>query len=292
VTITSSNDNDHTGDQTLTVTGTVEGADDMTVKSVELTVTDDDVPNGRVRLVLKRSRIDESDDDDADNGNQAQDTLTATLRGGTTFDEDISIAVAVSPAGVVTPADTEGGEDGHQIGTLTINIGEKESDGAGITITATNNTADDGNRVVTVSASIDDADVDDERQPDPVALVIVDDDAAPGAPTGLTATEATANTGVITVSWKAPSNMGKVDGEDPSSVTYVMRHERTSVIGDNDQAFSVVDGQADDDDATLFTFEINNRVASQQEYTVQIRARTDAGDSGIVSAVVTVASGS
>ena len=129
------------------------------------------------------------------------------------------------------------------------------------------------------------------NQPDDVTLVILDDDAKPGAPTSLTATEATANTGDITVSWKAPSSVGMVNGVAPETVTYEMRHERTSVIGDNDQAWVEVSNPTEAEDGTLST-EITNRVASQQEYTVQLRVMTDAGESSVRSAVVRVASGS
>ena len=79
VTITSSNDNAYTGDQTLTVTGTITPPDDdMTVEDpLKLTVTDNDVAYGKIRLVLTPSRIDESDADDDADVNTAQSVVTA-----------------------------------------------------------------------------------------------------------------------------------------------------------------------------------------------------------------------
>ena len=94
VTITSSNDNAYTGDQTLTVTGTITPPDDdMTVKSVDLTVTDNDVAYGKIRLVLDPSRIDESDADTDADVTTAESRVTAMLVGGATFDENVVIAV-------------------------------------------------------------------------------------------------------------------------------------------------------------------------------------------------------
>ncbi len=308
VTITSSNDNVHTGDQTLTVTGTVEGADDMTVKSVELTVTDNDVPNGQVRLVLKRSRIDETDDaaTTGDDNQEAQDTLTATLAGGTTFEEDITIAVTVSPAGVVTPADTDADADGHQIGTLTILAGSRSStlndDGtdkttdATIVIEAVGDNEDEGNTVVTVSGvvSVGGTALDDDHdsQPNAVSLIILDDDAAPGAPQNIDASvdDAAADAdATVTVEWDAPSSLGEVNGTAPTAA-YEYRFEEASVIGR--ESWTAVTATPADDGSVEMTITVAaDSNLRGRTVTVQVRTTSDAGQSSPVPDTVDVPAG-
>ncbi len=284
VTITAINDdNVHNSDRTVTVSGTPEPAsNDIDVESDELTITDDDTPYGQVRLVLKRSRISETDDGDTDNGNQAQDTLTATLVGGTTFDAAISIAVTMAPAEAV---------EGGGTGTLTILAGSRSSalnaDGtaktadAQVVIEAAGDDVDAGNTVVTVSGvvSVDgtELDADDDSQPDDVILVILDDDDAPSAvrnPEVAPTADAADDEYAYELTWDAPSNPGTVNGTAvvPTTLTYEYRVERSSVIGDatwasatSPQAINLVN------DITAITAD-NWR---ERSFTVQVRITGD-----------------
>ena len=244
VTITSVNDNVHTGEETVTVSGTTT-ASGLTIEDAELTVTDDDVPNGRVTLVLAKSRIDETDDTGTTAVSENVDTLTATVVGGTPFDTEVSIAVVVSPAGVVTPADIGGDPaDGHQLGTLTIPAGSRSStllaDGnenttnAEIVITAVGDDQDAGHTVVRVSGTATAAgdDVPKASQPETVNLTIFDDDTAPGAPEGSSVSGVT--TDGFTLSWEAPSGMGELNGTAGAStnITYEVRYTTTAEAND------------------------------------------------------------
>jgi hypothetical protein len=313
VTITSANDNVYTGKETLTVSGTTT-ASGLTVKDAKLTITDNDVPNGQVKLVLRRGQVQETDDANTtgDENQEAQDTLTATLVGGTTFEEDISIAVAVSPAGVVTPTDTDGSEDGQQIGTLTILAGLRSSllnaDGTDkttshqILITAVGDSEDAGNTVVTVSGAItvdpsgtpDELDEDHPSQPDAATLIILDDDAAGSAPQNfeVSVDEAAADAAAtVTLSWNAPKSLGEVDGTAPTAA-YEYRFEEASVIAR--ESWTAVTATPD---ATTGAVEMTFEVATDSNLrgrtiTVQVRTTSNAGESDHVSDTVDLPAGS
>jgi len=261
VTITAINDNVYTGEREVTVSGTPEPASsEIDVESADLTITDDDVPPGAVVLRLAKGRIDESDDVGTTDASENQDTLTAVLVGGTTFDQVVTVTVTVSPDGAVTPADTDGDDaNGQQIGTLTIPAGSRSSllnaDGTDkttdhqIAITAVGDDEDGGNTTVTVSgaATVPDTDADtdtdpdalaDDNQPADVSLVILDDDDAAGPPEDLevarSTTTTTDDTPTYTVTWEAPSNPGTTNGAavDAATLIYQYRFERSEVIGD------------------------------------------------------------
>ncbi len=235
VTITAiDDDNDYDGERDVTVSGTPEPAsNDIDVENAELTITDDDTPPGQFVLSLAKGRIDESDDTETTDASEHIDTVTATLVGGTTFDEEVTIAVTIE-AGDPAVATLSGGT------TLTFAAGARTSTGE-VTITAADNTDDAGNAVVTVSGavSVDGTALDDDHdsQPADVSLVILDDDDSPSAVRNLEAapTEATTDEEyVYTVTWDAPSNPGTTNGTavDATTLTYQYRVERSSVIGD------------------------------------------------------------
>ncbi len=280
VTITAINDNAYTGERKVTVGGTPEPASsDIDVETVELSITDDDVPPGQFRLNLAKGRIDESDDTGTADASENVDTLTATLVGGTTFDEEVTIAVTIEagdPA-VATLAGT----------TLTFTAGARTSTGE-VTITAATNDADDGNAVVTVSGVVSVGgtalDEDHDSQPADVSLVIRDDDEAPSAPTSVSATF-NADSTSISLTWKAPANDGSVNGDDEPTVTYNIRHDRTGVFGATSPAWT--DATASADAQGVFT-ETLTPVANPDdlEYSVEIRTSTSAGMSSAVRVVV------
>ena len=196
VTLTADNDNVHSGDRSVTVTGSMtntQGAGSVTGAS--LTIREDEaLPTAT--LALSRSSIDESG---ADGGS----TVTAGLSGASS--EATVLTVSTSPG-----ADTVAG-DFTQAGTvLTIAAGETSSTGA-VTIAAVDNDADTPNKSVTVSATA--AGGNGVADPSPLTLTVTDDDgpasaertgtprAAPsGAPGGVTVTP---GAGRLAVSWTA-----------------------------------------------------------------------------------------
>ena len=190
VKITSTNDNAYTGDQELTVTGRLSPPDDdMTVKSATLTVTDNDVPFGKVTLVLSETSIGETvaGATATDARSRGTTTLSATLVGGETFEEAVTVTLDDVATDIV---------EGLQSATLTIPADARTSVtrdndgniiGGTITITAVDDT-DDDTEVVVISGTASDGGVTTfpkASQPADVNLIITDDDVAPGAPTAL-----------------------------------------------------------------------------------------------------------
>ena len=276
VTITAANDNVYRGERKVTVSGDPSG-DDMTVKSATLTITDDDVPFGKVELILTPSSIQESDDEGTNDVNENQTVVTARLVGGIVFDEAVTITVSVE-------ADAGATVSGN--GTLTIQAGDRglDPDATAITITATGDNADGGNTVVVVSGAATrevggtETVLPDTSQPDDVTLVILDDDAAPSAPTGVSVSAVT--TGGFTVSWEAPSNLGTMNGTagttgsavgatiqvDPN-ITYQYRYVRTSIANDP----STVDDDWGTWTAATSPEVVNGTLVAERGYTVQLR---------------------
>ena len=219
--------------------------DNMEVKSTSLLIEDDDLAYGTIVLELDDSSIDES-------GGDNSTTVTAKVVGGVTFSEEVTVLIEAT-AGATVP----GGAN-----TIVIPANARvpvEGTNDEVTITA----ADDDdfvNTVVTVSgtATVPDADNTDTETDDPdtpvnetatdpvpeasrpadVYLTVNDDDVAPGAPRDLNAVRSTTTTGddtpTYTVTWKAPSNAGTVDGTKTAAnaLTYQVRFERTEVIDD------------------------------------------------------------
>ena len=183
VTVTADNDNVHSGDRSVTVTGSMtntQGAGSVTGAS--LTIEEDEaLPTAT--LALSRSSIDESG---ADGGS----TVTAGLSGASS--EATVLTVSTSPG-----ADTVAG-DFTQSGTvLTIAAGETSSTGA-VTIAAVDNDADTPNKSVTVSAAA--AGGNGVADPSPLTLTVTDDEGAPTATLSLSPPSVSENGGVTQVS--------------------------------------------------------------------------------------------
>ena len=119
VTITAINDNEHTGEREVTVSGTLEPASsDIDVEDVKITITDDDVPSraGEVDPYAVSDCM--SRTTRRPKTSPRTSVLTATLVGGTTFDDDVTIAVTINS---VAPPLLRGAAPG----TLTIPAGSK-----------------------------------------------------------------------------------------------------------------------------------------------------------------------
>ena len=146
-------------DKSVTVSATVTGRDVTPPSSRTLTITDDeDAPT--VTLVLSSSSIGE-------NGGAA--SVAATLSGPSS--QDVTLVVSASPSSnaagddfTITPNNT-----------LTIGAGSTHSTGA-VIITAVDNSVDEPDKSVTVSASATGYEVAD---PPSLALAITDDEATP-----------------------------------------------------------------------------------------------------------------
>ncbi len=183
VTLTADNDNVHSGDRSVTVTGSMantQGAGSVTGAS--LTIEEDEaLPTAT--LALSRSSIDESG---ADGGS----TVTAGLSGASS--EATVLTVSTSPG-----ADTVAG-DFTQSGTvLTIAAGETSSTGA-VTIAAVDNDADTPNKSVTVSATA--AGGNGVADPSPLTLTVTDDEGPPTVTLSLSPPSIDENGGVTRVS--------------------------------------------------------------------------------------------
>ncbi len=276
VTITSANDNAYTGDQKLTVTGTLSPPDDdMTVKSATLTVTDNDVPFGTVTLVLSATSISESMVTDATTDPPTRGpgtaTLTATLVGGEEFEADVTVTLDDVDAGIV------GGLSGA---TLTIPAGSRSStlnadgtantSGDEVTITAVDDDDDDTD-VVVISGTASGGGVTTfpkASQPADVNLVITDDDVAPGAPTALKVSDG-ATVSSFTLTWTAPSKRGMVDGVTPAAdaVSYEYRYIRT-ILANAGQDSDWTNWAAATSGTAITP---SPELLADEEYTVQVR---------------------
>ena len=159
VTITGVDNSVDAPDKSVTVSATVTGRDVTDPSSRTLTITDDEAAP-TVTLVLSSSSISE-------NGEAA--SVTASLSGPSS--QDVIIAVSASPT-------SHAASDDFTItpnSTLTIAAGSTHSTGA-VTITAVDNSVDEPDKSVTVSATATGHDVAD---PSSLALAITDDEATP-----------------------------------------------------------------------------------------------------------------
>ncbi len=293
----------------VTVSGTMSPTiANMEVKSAKLLIEDDDLAYGRIVLELDETSIDESGDDDAT-------TVAAKLVGGTTFPTDLHVVISVSDGASVSTTVEDA--------TLFIEAGKRASAAsAGVGVASVTITADDDadavNTVVTVTgtATMDDGpDTDTDRdalatadQPDGVYLTVTDDDAAPGMPAGLTVVGNPSATS-FTLTWKAPSNKGKVDGVTPgdtddngsidgdeiADVTYQYRYIRSALLSvavDSDWAPGATGGgwTAAALDATTGNFEVTSISPDLNEegYTVQVRTVHGTDPADLKSRVATV----
>ena len=159
VTITGVDDSVDGPDKSITVSATVTGRDVTAPSSRTLTITDDEAAP-TVTLVLSTSSISE-------NGGAAG--VAASLSGPSS--QDVIIAVSASP----TSHAVDGDFTFTPNNTLTIAAGSTHSTGA-VTITAVDNSVDEPDKSVTVSANATGREVAD---PSSLTLAIIDDETTP-----------------------------------------------------------------------------------------------------------------
>ena len=157
VTITAVDNSVDGPDKSVTVSATVTGRDVTAPPNRTLTITDDEAAP-TVTLVLSASSISE-------NGGAV--SVTASLSGPSS--EDVIIAISASPTSHAVSDDFTITPNG----TLTIAAGSTHSTGA-VTITAVDNSVDEPDKSVTVSASATGREVAD---PSSLTLAITDDEA-------------------------------------------------------------------------------------------------------------------
>jgi len=260
---------------------------EMTVKSVKLTIADDDVGPGRVvlRLVadatadplVDESSIDESGDDNSTN-------LIAQVVGGTPYSQEVQVAVTIGDGATLAS------------NTLTIAADARTSDAIVVTAATDDNDADEV-VIITGTATLPDGGDDDTdrdpvssaNQPGDIILVVEDDDEDPSAPRNLdvdvTATAGDPRVLTINATWDAPSNLGKADGTDRTSVTYQYRFERSSVI--DDAAWAIATSPQTIDLTTIAGVDLTN--VWERDFTVELRVTlgTGATDPGVPGTTVT-----
>ena len=159
VTITGVDNSVDGPDKSVTVSATVTGHDVTAPSSRTLTITDDEAAP-TVTLVLSASSVSE-------NGGAA--SIAASLSGPSS--QDVIIAVSASPMSHAVSDDFTITSNN----TLTISAGSTHSTGA-VTITAVDNSVDEPDKSVTVSASASGHEVAD---PSSLTLAIIDDETTP-----------------------------------------------------------------------------------------------------------------
>ena len=118
-----------------------------------VTITDDDLPT--LSLAAAPTSIAEEDDDTTPSTLENVSTVTVWITNGKTFAEDQTVTLTFSGDDAtqgthysVSPGDADTNKAGHQVVLV---VGET----ALVTVTATDNDTDDGNRTVTVAADLD-----------------------------------------------------------------------------------------------------------------------------------------
>ena len=158
--ITPTNDNLDTGNETISVSSTLTG---VTVTSANLTLTDDDAAPSAIALSLSPASI-------AENAGATEVTVTATVSGNTRFGVSQTLPISVSASGasnvVGFPA----------ISNFDLSIARGAGSGsAKFSITPTNDSFDTGNETVTVSGTLTGVSVRSAN------LTLTDDDVAPSS---------------------------------------------------------------------------------------------------------------
>ena len=118
-----------------------------------VTITDDDLPT--LSLAAAPTSIAEEDDDTTPSTLENVSTVTVWITNGKTFAEDQTVTLTFSGDDAtqgthysVSPGDTDTNATGHQVVLV------KETASVEVTVTATDNDTDDGNRTVTVAADL------------------------------------------------------------------------------------------------------------------------------------------
>ena len=173
------------------------------VPEYRVNITDEeDLPE--LSLSALPASIAEEDDDGTTGTAENVSTVTVEITNGKTFAVDQTVTLTFSGTATqgthysVSPGDADTNEAGHQV--VLVN----ETASVDVTVTATGNDTDDGNRTVTVAADLDGTAI------GTTGITILDDETTtttvPDAPTSLTATAS--GTTAIDLSWTAPADNG------------------------------------------------------------------------------------
>ncbi len=303
VEVTAVNNNDHNDDVTVTVSGTVVGAqdgDNISVESAKLTIVDDDVAPPQVTLSLRPSRVDEGE-------------TTGELRVRLDKAHDADVTVTFGTARRIGAAgDGDGRTDptgfALSVADVTIYAGntkptETDADGADVTVTVTapNNDLADGDWMYKIGGvSSLETDANPVASADSVTLTVRDNDQAPSAPRSLTIV--TVGSGTFTPEWIRPSSWGSThDGTDETELT-TGTYEYRVYETDGDVALLATEGWAtatSGSEITTFTSVTvtpgtpptrtpsTPTLVNGTEYTVEIRATGTAGPGAVASKTVT-----
>ena len=157
-----SNDNIYEGTESISVKGTLAG---VTVEDARITLTDNDNAPGGITLTVSPASVSE--------GAAATDvTVTATVTGGTTYDEAKTVAVVI---GAGTDSATEG-TDYETVGAQTITIDAGKASGATVfKLTPKDDSADEAAETISVDGTSGSLTVTD------AAIKLTDDDETPVA---------------------------------------------------------------------------------------------------------------
>ena len=156
--ITPTNDSSDTGNETVTVSGSLTG---VTVSSTSLTLTDDDTAPSKIALSLSPTTI-------AEDAGATDVTVTATIDGTARWGADQTVAISVDDSG------TSNVVEFAEVSNFNLTIAKGASSGtAKFSITPTNDSSDTGHETVTVSGSLSGVAVSS------ASLTLTDDDTAP-----------------------------------------------------------------------------------------------------------------
>ena len=231
-------------DKYVTVSATVTGRDVAAPPSRTLTITDDEAAP-TVTLALSSPSIGE---------NGGVTDVTATLSGPSS--EDVTIAISASPTSHAAGDDFTITPDN----TLTIAAGSTHSTG-NVTITAVDNSVDEPDKSVTVSASVTGYDVAD---PSSLTLAITDDEATPvtlelsthsisenGGTTDVTASLGVPSSQDVTVVVSATPMSPAVEGDFTISPNTTLTIEAGSTHSTDAVTITAVDNSVDGPDKSV-----------------------------------------
>ena len=270
------------GDRTVTVSGSVTAESLMTAPdAVTLTVKDNESSIPKVTLRVSASSISESATDDGTTPNADESVIAVWAMLDKPHTTNVTVTVVTTPAATGAPFSLGNA-------TLVIPAGEMAiSDSAYITPAADNTDADD--ETIVVSATVADADSpvnphNDPAAPAAVTVKIVDDDAAPGAPTGLTATHPTLTSGAtsttVTLSWTAPTDLGKVNGVATAAADVVYEYRFKTSGQTNFSAWGGLPGAVSTTGTTVETDLTNVLVNNTYNYEVRAVAHDGSSTTG------------
>ena len=267
VTVTANGNDVHSGNKSVTVSGTVAGGNGVAVPSnVTLTLTDDEtLPT--VTLALSSTSISETG---------GETTVTATLSGKSS--EAVTVTVAASPGTGAVAADF----DLSAAKTLTIAAGATDSAGT-VTVTANGNDVDSPNKQVTVSATV--AGGNDVAAPSNVTLTLTDDETLPTLTLALSSSSISETGGKTTVT-------ATLSGKSSEAVTVtVAASPGTGAVAadfDLSTAKTLTIAAGSTDSAGVVTVTANANMVDSPDKSVTISATVAGGNNVAVPSDVTL----